>query len=99
MGQLLHVCAKTTEAIRFSIKNSQESLRVLAKKYSINPKTVAKWKKRTVVSDAAMGPKNIRSTVLTEEEEAICIAFRRHTLLPLDDCLYGTVANPHPNVI
>jgi hypothetical protein len=27
--------------------------------------------------------------VLTIEEEAIVIAFRRHTLLPLDDCLYA----------
>ncbi len=27
--------------------------------------------------------------MLTREEEAIVVAFRRHTLLPLDDCLYG----------
>jgi len=36
-----------------------------------------------------MGPKEVRSTVLTSEEEAIIVAFRRHTLLPLDDCLYS----------
>jgi hypothetical protein len=30
-----------------------------------------------------------KSTVLSLEEEAIIIAFRRHTLLPLDDCLYA----------
>ena len=36
-----------------------------------------------------MGPKEPRSTTLTPEEEAIVVAFRRHTLLPLDDCLYG----------
>ena len=36
-----------------------------------------------------MGPKEVRSTVLTREEEAIVVAFRRHTLLPLDDCLYA----------
>lgn len=35
------------------------------------------------------GPKEPRSTVLTEDEEAAVIAFRRHTLLPLDDCLYA----------
>ena len=35
------------------------------------------------------GPKNPRSTVLTLEEEAVIVAFRRHTLLPLDDCLYA----------
>jgi hypothetical protein len=43
-----------------------------------------------------MGPKTPRSTVLTAEEEAIVIAFRRHTLLPLDDCLYALQATiPH----
>jgi len=36
-----------------------------------------------------MGPKAIHSTVLTIEEEAMIVAFRRHTLLPLDDCLYA----------
>jgi len=34
--------------------------------------------------------------VLSVEEEAIVIAFRRHTLLPLDDCLYALQATiPH----
>jgi hypothetical protein len=27
--------------------------------------------------------------VLSIEEEAVIVAFRRHTLLPLDDCLYA----------
>lgn len=40
-----------------------------------------------------MGPKEIRSTVLTAEEEAAVVAFRRHTLLPLDDCLYTLQAS------
>jgi len=35
-----------------------------------------------------MGPKAPRSTVLTPEEEATAVAFRKHTLLPLDDGLY-----------
>jgi hypothetical protein len=34
-----------------------------------------------------MGLRQVRSTVLTAEEEAVVVAFRRHTLLPLDDCL------------
>ena len=43
-----------------------------------------------------MGPKVIRSTVLTTEEEAVIVAFRKHTLLPLDDCLYALKATiPH----
>ena len=63
-------------------------VRKLAVRYGINPKTVAKWKKRTSTSDLPMGPQNAHSTVLTPEQEALCIAFRKHTLLPLDDCLY-----------
>ena len=35
-----------------------------------------------------MGPKQAHSTVLSTEEEALIVAFRKHTLLPLDDCLY-----------
>ncbi|CAM5422217.1 hypothetical protein FALB51S_02530 [Frigidibacter albus] len=35
------------------------------------------------------GPTEPRSTALTEHEEAAVVAFRRHTLLPLDDCLYA----------
>ena len=36
-----------------------------------------------------MGPKVIKSTVLTEAEEKAIVAFRQLTLLPLDDCLYA----------
>lgn len=78
-----------TEAVRRAIQHSQESVRVLAKRHGINPKTVSKWKKRTTVKDMPTGPKAPKSTVLTIEEEAIIVAFRRHTLLPLDDCLYA----------
>ena len=69
---------------------------MLAKRYSINPKTVAKWKQRGSVVDLPTGPKDPRSTVLSVEDEAIVVAFRRHTLLPLDDCLYALQATlPH----
>jgi transposase InsO family protein len=89
MGQILHGSARTTEAIRRAIQHSQESLRSLAKRHGINQKTVAKWKRRTSVADVPTGPKTPSSTVLTIEEEAVIVAFRRHTLLPLDDCLYA----------
>lgn len=36
-----------------------------------------------------MGPKERRSTTLSPQEEAMIVAFRKHTLLPLDDCLYS----------
>jgi hypothetical protein len=35
------------------------------------------------------GPKAPKSTVLSGYDEAMIVAFRRHTLLPLDDCLYA----------
>jgi transposase InsO family protein len=92
MGQVLHGSATTTEAVRRAIQHSQESLRALAGRYGINQKTVAKWKKRSSVSDTPTGPKNPKSTVLSIEEEAIIVAFRKHTLLPLDDCLYALQA-------
>ena len=89
MGQVLHGSATTTEAVRRAIQLRQESVRALAKRYGVSPTTVQKWRKRSTTADAPMGPKEPRSTVLTREEEAIVVAFRRHTLLPLDDCLYG----------
>src|SRR5215210_2687126 len=89
MGQVLHGSARTTAAVRRAIHHSQESLRALAKRHGVNPKTVAKWKKRKSAADLPTGPKAPRSTVLSLEEEAVIVAFRRHTLLPLDDCLYA----------
>jgi len=89
MGQVLHGSATTTAAIRRAIQNSQESLRALSARYGINQKTVAKWKRRSTVTDLPTGPRDPRSTSLTFQEEAVVVAFRRRTLLPLDDCLYA----------
>ena len=89
MGQVLHGSATTTEAVRRAIQLHQESVRSLARRYGVSPTTVQKWRGRETTTDARMGPKEARSTVLSREDEAIIVAFRRHTLLPLDDCLYG----------
>ncbi len=96
MVQVLHRRATTTAVVRRAIQHSQESLRVLAARYRINQKTVAKWAKPTAVTDLPTGPRDAKSTVLSVDEEAIIVAFRRHTLLPLDDCLYSLQATiPH----
>ncbi|OLS52065.1 IS481 family transposase [Rhodovulum sulfidophilum] len=89
MGQVRHGSATTTHAVRAAIQRSQASLATLSREFGINPKTVAKWRKRQTVDDRKTGPTEPRSTVLTEAEEAAIVAFRRHTLLPLDDCLYA----------
>ena len=89
MGQVRHGSATTTHAIRAAIQRSEASTAALSRELGINPKTVAKWRKRQTVEDMKTGPKEPCSTVLSGEEEAVVVAFRRHTLLPLDDCLYA----------
>lgn len=89
MGQVLHGSATTTEAIRGAIQRSEASVRALARRHGISATTVQKWRKRDTTGDARMGPKQVSSSVLTVEQEAMIVAFRRHTLLPLDDCLYA----------
>ena len=87
MRKIPHGCATTTPATRRFIQQSTESLQKLAKRFGINEKTVAKWRKRTTTEEAVRGPKPA-STVLTPAEEAAIVLFRQQTLLPLDDCLY-----------
>jgi transposase-like protein len=89
MGRPLHGSARTTEAVRRAIQLRRESVRAAAQRYGVSPTTIQKWRKRASTADAPMGPKEVRSTVLTSEEEATIVAFRRHTLLPLDDCLHA----------
>ena len=89
MGQVRHGSATTTHVVRAAIQRSQASLAALSRDLGINPKTVAKWRKRATVEDLKTGPKAPHSTTLSEAEEAAVVAFRRHTLLPLDDCLYA----------
>ncbi len=96
MGNVLHGCARTTPRIRAELQASQESSRALATRYGLDQKTVRKWRERTTTADAPMGPKAPKSTVLTPAEEAIVVAFRQKTLLPLDDvlgCLKDTIPN------
>jgi hypothetical protein len=75
MGQILHGSATTTHAVRAAIQRSKASIQKLSGRYCVNPKTVMKWKKLDFVHD--MGPKEARSTVLSKEEEALIVAFRR----------------------
>ena len=102
MGHVRHGCATTTNTIRATIYRSkgrqslackrleaQDTNTALSRELGINVKTVAKWRKRETLEDRKTGPTEPRSTVLSSSEEAMIVAFRRHTLLPLDDCLYA----------
>jgi transposase-like protein len=46
MGQVLHGCARTTEAVRREIQNSKESVKALSERLGLNYKTVLKWRRR-----------------------------------------------------
>ena len=89
MGQVLHGSATTTQAVRRAIQRSEASVRALALRHGVSPTTVQKWRRRQTTDDVAMGPRQPQSSVLSTEQEAVVVAFRRHTLLPLDDCLYA----------
>ena len=65
MGQIRHGSARTTHAVRAAIQRSQTSLTQLSKELGINPKTVSKWRNRTMVEDLKTGPAEPRFTVLT----------------------------------
>jgi hypothetical protein len=96
MATVLHGSARTTPCLRAELQASKESTRSLARRYGLNPKTVKKWRERSTTADEPMGPKAPKSTVLTPAEEAIVVAFRQKTLLPLDDvlgCLKDTIPN------
>ncbi|MBF0860479.1 IS481 family transposase, partial [Gluconobacter sp. LMG 31484] len=55
MGQIRHGSATTTHAVRAALQRSQASLATLSKEFGINPKTVAKWRKRQTVEDQKTG--------------------------------------------
>ncbi len=79
MGQVPHGSATTTEAVRRAIQHSQASLRGLTRRCGVNPKTIAKRRKRTSVADLPTGPRVARSATLSAEQETIIVAFRRRT--------------------
>lgn len=96
MGRILHGSATTTHAVRTAIQRSDATIAELSSQYGVNPKVVMKWRHRSSVEEPPMGPKDVRSTVLSAAGEALCIAFRKHTLLPQDDCLHAPQATvPH----
>ena len=55
----------------------------------IHPKTVATWRKRATVEDIKSGSTKPRSSVRTDAEAAMIVAFLRHKLLPPGDCHYA----------
>ncbi|VVT32359.1 transposase (fragment) [Sphingomonas aurantiaca] len=86
MGQVRHGSATTTHAVRAAIPRSQVSLSTLSREFGINPKTVAKLRKRATVEDLKSGPKAPHSTTLTEAEEAAIVAHCCHSTIASTRC-------------
>ncbi len=57
MGRIRHGSASTRRAIRAHIQRSQALIAELSRELGINPKTVAKWRRRQAVEDHKTGPK------------------------------------------
>lgn len=71
MLQKLHKNAKTNYAIREAIRQSQEPVAVLARRYHLSWPTVKKWKSREAVEDVTSRPHHLRTTLTTEQEDLI----------------------------
>ena len=98
MQQLFHGRAGINLETYRVVKNSRNSFRTLAERYSINVKTVTERRNRKqTAANADNGPKERKSTGLTVQEEALIIAFRKHTRLPLDEC-FAALQEAIPNL-
>jgi transposase-like protein len=75
----------TTEQLRRRLKEDSGSVRQIARRYGVNPKTVVRWRNRP---DTGLAAPKSRRRALTPAEEGQVIAARKFMLLPLDDCLY-----------
>lgn len=103
MGQVRHGSATTTHAVRSAIQRStaqqgiavaisrerQARLAQLSRELGINRRQPPGGESVRSLRIAKTGPKEPRSTAHSDANEAMVVAFRRHTLLLLDDCLYA----------
>ena len=89
MGQVRHKYVTAAHAITVAIQRSQAITAARSWEPGITVKSVAKWRKCETVEDRKTRLTHPSSMVLKADEEAMIVAFRRHTRLPTDDCLYA----------
>ena len=71
-GIKYHPNAKTTVHIRKIIKESNEPILSLAKRFNLTKTTVSKWKHREDFTDKSSRPHRIRTTFSPLEDWIIC---------------------------
>jgi hypothetical protein len=80
-------------ALRETVVRSPESVRVLAKRHGLSPTTIQKWRQAGL---HALPVKRPRRRSASPDEEAVFVAFRLQSRLPLDDCLFALrLSLPH----
>jgi hypothetical protein len=79
------VANRVAPSIRWALRHSADSNAALARRFELDPKTVAKWRSRPDYEEQRPGPKSGRS--MPSEVEMLGIAARTMLQLPLDDCL------------
>ena len=95
MASVLHGSARTTPRLRAGLQASKESSRIFAARYGLNPKDcaqVAQANHDDRRANGAEGPEEHRADASRGSHRRT--AFRRKTLLPLDDvlgCLRDTI--------
>lgn len=72
--------------LRRAIRDSRGSVRAVAARYGVNPKTVVRWRAERPAADRRPAARG-----LSPGEEALALVFRQHSRLPLDDCLAALV--------
>jgi transposase InsO family protein len=86
MNNKLHVCARTTPAVRREIAMPDEPVAVLAQRFGVSHMTIRKWRQRSDFLDRPHTAHRLPTT-MTAAQEAIAVQRRRTLLLPLDDLL------------
>ena len=69
-------------------KNDKGSVKALSERLGFNYKIVSQWKHWDFVHDIPIRPRVSHFTVLMSQE-SIRVAFRKHSLLSLADCLFA----------
>ena len=67
------------------MQSSQATTAALSRDLGVNVKALAKWRRRVTVEDRKTGATQPSSTVPNADEDAMIVAVRRPTLLPMDD--------------
>ena len=86
MGQVRHGYAATKHATRAVMQSSQATTAALSRDLGVNVIALAKWRERVTFEDRKTGATQPNSTVPNADEDAMIVAVRRPTLLPIHDC-------------